>query len=99
MSASKLRFQSFSYGFAEQVLDSRVVGDDIGGLLSESVPHAHSLSRPGFDKLLEERLILRGWARRPPVFDESHDPVAEMRFLKERVGIEKVGFARVWAAA
>lgn len=73
--------------------------EDIWDLHSESVPHVHSLSRPGFSKLLEERLVLRGWARRPPVFGESRYPGARMDFLRERIGIEEVGFARVWAAA
>jgi hypothetical protein len=90
--ARKLRFQSFSYRFAEQVLNSKLsLRQEIEGILSEKIPDIHGLSRPAFNKLLDERFIARGWSRQPPVFDEPHDPGAKMDFLKERIGIE-VGF-------
>lgn len=92
MIAIKLRFQSFSYRFAEQVLNSKLaLKQEIGEVLSGGILNVHELSRPAFNKLLDERFTAKGWTRQPPVFDEPEDPGAKMDFLKERIGIE-VGF-------
>ena len=49
------------------------------------------MSRPNFNKKLDELFVAKGWDRQPPVFNEPKDPAAKMDFLKERIGIE-VGF-------
>ena len=49
------------------------------------------LSRPRFNKLLDERFVAHGWRSQPAVFDEADELGAKMDFLKGRVGIE-VGF-------
>jgi hypothetical protein len=88
----RLRLQHFSYRFAEQVLNSKLaLKQEIEELLSREIPNIRVLSRPAFNKLLDERFTARGWMRQPPVFHEADDPGAKMDFLKERVGIE-VGF-------
>jgi restriction endonuclease BglII len=90
--AGRLRLQRFSYRFAEQVLNSKLVlKQEIEDLLSEEISDVSLLSRPAFNKLLDERFTSRGWARQPSVFNEPDDPGAKMDFLKERIGIE-VGF-------
>ncbi|SRR5258708_602448 len=87
-----LRLQKYSYRFAEQVLNSKLtLKEEIEQVLSEPVPDANSLSRPGFNKLLNTRFVTRGWTSQPTVFDDPSDPGAKMDFLKERIGIE-VGF-------
>jgi hypothetical protein len=90
--AARLRLQRFSYRFAEQVLNSKLaLKQEIEDLLSEEIPNISILSRPAFNRLLDERFTSRGWTRQPPVFHEPDDPGAKMDFLKERIGIE-VGF-------
>ncbi len=88
---ASLRLQKFSYRFAEHVLNSKLaLKDEIERLLLEPVP-GQSLSRPGLNKLLDERFCANGWTKQPAVFDAPDDPGAKMDFLKERIGIE-VGF-------
>jgi hypothetical protein len=90
--SAKLRLQKYSYRFAEQVLNSKLaLKQEVEDLLVEEIPDVTILSRPGFNKLLDERFTSRGWTRQPAVFQEADDPGAKMDFLKERVGIE-VGF-------
>jgi hypothetical protein len=92
VNANRLRLQSFSYRFAEQVLNSKLaLKREIEEVLSETIPDLRVLSRPGFNKLLDERFTAKSWTRQPPVFYEPDDPGAKMDFLKERIGIE-VGF-------
>ena len=89
---ASLRLQRYSYRFAEQVLNSKLVlKEEIEQVLLDPIQDANSLSRPGFNKLLDTRFVERGWTSQPTVFDDPNDPGAKMDFLKERVGIE-VGF-------
>jgi restriction endonuclease BglII len=87
-----LKLQKFSYRFAEQVLNSKLaLKEEIEGILLERIPDASHLSRPNFNKLLDQRFVARGWTSQPAVFEEAGDPGAKMDFLKERIGVE-VGF-------
>jgi Restriction endonuclease BglII len=89
---SPLRLQKFSYRFAEQVLNSKLaLKEEIERVILEPISDTVSLSRPGFNQLLEARFQARGWATQPAVWDDPGDPGAKMDFSKERVGIE-VGF-------
>ena len=88
----RLRLEIFSYRFAEQVLNSKLaLKREVEETLQEEIQDSSVLSRPGLNKLLDERLVARGWQRQPPVFDEPGDPGAKLDFLKERIGVE-VGF-------
>jgi hypothetical protein len=83
-----LRLNKFSYRFAEQVLNSKLsLKQEIENILTDDVDIT-SLSRPRFNKLLDEKFKNAGWQCQPPVFDESNDPTAKMDFMKERIGIE-----------
>ena len=84
-----LRLKSFSFRFAEQVLNSKLaLKREIESLLIDEYVDVSSLSRPTFNQTIEKRFVDRGWKSQPFVFDE---PSARMDFLKDRVGIE-VGF-------
>ena len=83
-----LRLQKFSYRFAEQVLNSKLVlKQEIEGVLLDSNIDIASLSRPHFNEVLKNLFPKKGWESQPPVFGERGDPYAKMDFLKERVGI------------
>jgi hypothetical protein len=87
-----LRLQEFSYRFAEQVLNSKLVlKEEIENILTDPNINLAPLSRPHFNELLKEKFVEQGWESQPSVFDERQDPSAKMDFLKERVGVE-VGF-------
>lgn len=89
LSASSLRLQRFSFRFAEQVLNSKLsLKEEIEQILLETIPDVTKLSRPAFNKLLDDRFVARGWESQPAVFDDPSDPGAKMDFLKERIGIE-----------
>jgi hypothetical protein len=90
--SGRLRLQKFSYRFAEQVLNSKLaLKEEVETILTEEVPDLGALSRPGFNKLLDERFTSRGWTRQPAVFVDAEDLGAKMDFFKDRIGIE-VGF-------
>ena len=88
----KLRFQAFSFRFAEQVLNSKLaLKQEIESILQDPSIEPSNLSRPNFNAILEKLFIAKGWETQPTVFDEPSDPSARMDFLKERLGVE-VGF-------
>jgi len=88
----RLRLQKFSFRFAEQVLNSKLVlKEEIETVLTNPNIDISSLSRPRFNEVLKGLFIEMGWQSQPSVFDEADDPSAKMDFLKERIGVE-VGF-------
>ena len=87
-----IRLQEFSYRFAEQVLNSKLVlKQEIEDVLKDPSIDISSLSRPHFNNVLKNLFVSKGWEDQPRVFDELSDPSAKMDFLKERIGVE-VGF-------
>jgi len=85
----QLRLQRFSYRFAEQVLNSKlVIKQEIEDLLAHPSIDISTLSRPQFNEVLKNLFVDKGWNNQPPVFDEPGDPSAKMDFLKERIGID-----------
>jgi hypothetical protein len=85
----KIRLETFSYRFAEQVLNSKLsIKQEIESIVLDPSINLSELSRPNFNKILEELFVGKGWERQPSVFDEPTDPSAKMDFLKERIGIE-----------
>lgn len=86
--ASRIRLQTFSYRFADQVLNSNLaVKHEVESIL-QSPRDLSELSRPRFNEVLQEAFVLHGWQSQPPVFDEPKDPSAKMDFLKSRIGVE-----------
>jgi len=87
-----IRLQKFSFRFAEQVLNSKLaLKREIESILTDTSIDLAKMSRPKFNKLLDEKFVSKGWTSQPSVFDEPKDPTAKMDFLKDRIGIE-VGF-------
>lgn len=87
-----LRLKTWSYRFAEQVLNSKLaLKQEIEDVLTDATIDIPFLSRPQFNQILRGLFIAKGWESQPAVFDEPGDPKAKMDFLKERVGVE-VGF-------
>jgi len=84
-----LRLQTYSFRFAEQVLNSQLaLKQEVESVLLDPSIDLQNMSRPNMNKALDELISTRGWQYQPPVFDEPGDPSAKMDFLKDRIGIE-----------
>jgi hypothetical protein len=85
----RLRLQTYSFRFAEQVLNSKLaIKQEIESVFLDPRIDLAILSRPKFNDILDDLFPEKGWERQPAVFDEPGDPSAKMDFLKERVGME-----------
>jgi len=82
-----MRFQTFSYRFAEEVLNSKLeTKKEIEEIIFGIKPNAYS--RPQLNKVFEKEFTKRGWIFQPRVFEELPDIAARIDFLKNRVGVE-----------
>lgn len=82
-----MRFQTFSYRFAEQVLNSKLATKkEIENIISSIRPGGYS--RPKLNKVFENGFVSRNWQKQPQVFEEITDIVARIDYLKDRVGVE-----------
>jgi len=71
----KLRLEKWSYRFAEQVLNSRLmIKQEIESILTDSSIPIPELSRPNFNKLLRELFLARRWEDQPAVFGKLPYP-------------------------
>lgn len=85
----RLRLQKYSYRFAEQVLNSKLsLKQEIEEVLLHPSIKIEELSRPNFNKILDELFVSKGWKSQPQVFGEDDELGAKMDFLKDRIGIE-----------
>jgi len=86
-----MRFVSWSYRYAEQILNSKLalrkeIEEAIAGV---SVP-PNGFSRPQLNSEIEKQLVAKGWSKQPRVVGEREDLEIEAKidFIKERVGVE-----------
>jgi len=93
MSEVHLRLTTFSYRFAEQVLNGRLATkQELENALRSPGLEASDISRGQFNKAFRNILVSKGWTAQPTVFDgDPGDPGARMDFLKDRIGVE-IGF-------
>lgn len=85
----RLRLQKYSYRFAEQVLNSKLeLKQEIEEVLLHPSIKIETLSRPNFNKILDELFVSKGWQFQPQVFGDDEELGAKMDFLKERIGVE-----------
>jgi Restriction endonuclease BglII len=84
-----MRFTTYSFRFAEEVLNSKLVlKQEITQVLSSLNPNLQKLSRPQMNQLLKTALVAKRWQAQPLVFNVPGDPTAKLDFLKERIGVE-----------
>ena len=85
----KIHLRKYSYRFAEQVLNSKLaLKEEIENVLTDRSISLKGLSRPLFNKKLDELFYKKGWECQPSVFGDQGEPAAKMDFLKDRIGIE-----------
>jgi len=84
-----MKFKTYSYRFGEHVLNSKLsLKHEIENTLRNISPDPNELSRPRFNKILENEFVKLGWKTQPSVFSSEDDAYAKMDFLKERIGVE-----------
>ena len=84
-----IRLRKYSYRFAEQVFNGKVaLKNELEDILYEATQDLDILTRPNFNKILDEAFQTHGWQAQPPVFGAEDDAYARFDFLKDRVGVE-----------
>lgn len=84
-----VRLKKYSYRFAEQVFNGKVaLKNELEDIIYEATKDIAALSRPNFNKLLDDAFKAHGWQCQPPVFGSDDDAYARFDFLKDRVGVE-----------
>ena len=97
-----MRFTTYSYRFAEQVLNSHLairkeLEDIIGSIDLIAAPSdagdkpgagSKPNVRPQLNKRFEEKFAQRGWESQYRLFDDPDNPMAKIDFMKSRVGVE-----------
>ena len=88
-----MRFRTWSYRFAEQVLNSKLeLKKEIEDVILSLPTDAESLTRPNLNLLFKQKFLEKGWKSQPALFEGAEEIGAKLDFLKERVGVE-VGFS------
>lgn len=84
-----IRLKKYSYRFAEQVFNGKVaLKNELEDILYDATKDLSVLSRPNFNKILDNAFRVHGWQSQPPVFGSEDDAYARFDFLKDRVGVE-----------
>jgi hypothetical protein len=82
-----MKFKTWSYRFAEQVLNSKLhLRKEIEQIIESIDISPNELSRPNVNKMFREKFLQLGWEEQPKVAEE--DIAAKLDFFKERVGVE-----------
>jgi hypothetical protein len=82
-----MRFQIFSYRFAEQVLNSKFAAKkEIEQIINSIQPKGYS--RPKLNEVFEKKFVEKSWQKQPHLFGEPSEIAAKIDFLKDRIGVE-----------
>jgi len=83
-----MKFKTWSYRFAEQVLNSKLrIRKEIEQIIESIDIPSNQLTRPNVNKIFREKFLQLGWEEQPKVA-EKEDIEAKLDFFKERVGVE-----------
>ena len=84
-----IRLKKFSYRYAEEVFNGKLgIKNEMEDILYSVTRDLAKLSRPEFNRLLNDEFSKRGWACQPQVFDSDDDAYARFDFAKDRIGVE-----------
>lgn len=84
-----IRLKRFSYRYAEEVFNSKLnIKNEIEEIIYNSTNDLSVLSRPEFNRILEQEFKKKGWLCQPQVFGDANDAYARFDFMKERIGVE-----------
>lgn len=84
-----VRLKKYSYRFAEQVFNGKIqIKNELEEIIYTATKDLSVLSRPEFNRILNDEFKKHGWDTHPPVFDKDDDAYAKFDFLKDRIGVE-----------
>jgi len=84
-----VRIVSFSFRYAEQIMNSKLsLKSEIENIIYASCSDLSILSRPKFNKVLDDSFQQKGWHRQASIFPDDVEAYAKLDFLKERIGVE-----------
>lgn len=84
-----IRLQKFSYRFAEQIFNSKLeLKNELEHIIYDACKDPSVLTRPNFNKLLENNFVSYEWQSQPSIFPDDIPAYAKLDFLKDRVGVE-----------
>ena len=84
-----VRIQKYSYRFAEQIFNSKLeLKNELESIIYSACNDLSRLTRPTFNKILEEKFVAHQWQSQAPVFPDDIHAYAKLDFFKERVGVE-----------
>lgn len=84
-----VRIKKYSYRFAEQVFNGKIqIKNELEDIIYSATKDLSVLSRPEFNKILNNEFEKRGWKPQPTVFEKEDNAYARFDFLKERIGVE-----------
>lgn len=84
-----IRLKKFSYRYAEEVFNGKLyIKNEVEDILYSATQDLSKLTRPEFNKILNNEFMKRGWACQPQVFDSEDDAYARFDFMKDRIGVE-----------
>ncbi len=84
-----IRLKKFSYRYAEEVFNGKLmIKNEVEDILYEITKDLSVVSRPEFNRLINDAFAKRGWICQPQVFDNEDDAYARFDFMKDRIGVE-----------
>lgn len=84
-----MKYKTYSYRFAEQVLNSNFnIKKEVEDLITNFKPTKEQLTRPALNELFKKKFMEKGWSEEPMIFEDPKDPGAKLDFLKSRIGVE-----------
>jgi hypothetical protein len=84
-----VRFRTWSYRFAEEVLNSKLtLKKEIENIIKSISFSPTEISRPKLNAAFKKAFLSKGWKGEERIFEEPREPLAKIDFIKERVGVE-----------
>lgn len=84
------KIKTFSFRYAKEIFDCKEnIKGEIDHILRYLPENTISISRPEFNSLLDEELSLFGWTEGVYKYNDTLDPLSQLDFIKDRVGIRK----------
>lgn len=82
-----MRFKTYSYRFAEQVLNSKLKTKKEIEEIINSI-ESKGYSRPELNRIFEQKFSEREWQLQPAIFEEKSEFSSRIDFLKGKIGVE-----------
>ena len=84
-----MRFRTWSYRFAEEVLNSKLaLKKEIEDTIESINFNQNECTRPKLNQAFRNEFLRKGWEREVRIFEELGEPLAKIDFMKDKIGVE-----------